>query len=324
MEGLVKLHAMDNTKCAICYDETTYSTNNHHIISRTSEATIIDTIIIPSHIDIPDYTLRILTNGNTLWNIPLSLAFSVSTVTKTKQGEYIIQLNNNLFSRLPHNMVLPLVCLGYTSVTIGIISSNQQSVNYKIIYKNFVYDAETRRDMMITPHDIPINSYREINIPSNTLLFTHKIPISGVYLKTNHRLHGVTIKYTDCVLLRCNSIIINRHLIKKTKHWSTDHGLAVEDTLKELGVVKGVRGIIQSYCTPKHHKEYFYWLPYNYDNNGDTESVPLTRHRLHDAEINFVTNNNKVINGTVYLKQHNQFIVVGGLGAARYGDDTQI
>ena len=312
-----KLIAMDNIQCSNGYVQYDYNTNTQMPITRHGDTCMIDTLIVPISMDTSIHTLEVLADEKPLWLIPLSLIMNTSTVTKTKQHKHIIQLNTKLFSNcIPHHLVIPLIALQYSHLTVNLKCSNKEVIDipYTIIYKYFCFDTDKRKSIAQTRHSIKINTYTEILLNDNSLSCTHTIPTSGIYVKTNHKLHELVIKYNGLVITQYSSIILDRHLIKKTIHWSNNHSSMLENTLKKLSVVKGVRGIISKYSVPVHYKEYFYNIPFNYDNDGN-DSMPTTKNGtvILNMTINLTNNNSKPLSGSIYLKQHNSLLVTGGL-----------
>ena len=270
--GLFKLIMMDNIKYSINYIEGEHITNVQHIIPRDCDTFVFDTIILPTSINISEYTLEVTVEDKILWNISLPLIMDTSKVTTTKQGEYVIQLNDKLFSDMSHHTIMPLVALQYSSVKFNLkTASGLETKSYRIIFKHFYHNTDERRLCATSSHNIKVNTYNQINIASNRLECFNTIPIFGLFVISTHKLYNIMVNCNGTNLVNYNQIILNKYLVSKQQ-------------------------------TP-HAKEYFYDI-----------SVPTTEYTTCNITIDLTTNNNKLVDGCIYLKQHKNFIIDNGRG----------
>jgi hypothetical protein len=163
-----------------------------------------------------------------------------------------------------------------------------------------------------------MNSYTEFIIENNVLIFDSFLPVISIFVKTYSKLENVEMTIQGNIVMSYNEYIINNYMIKKNKHWSTNHELALEDTLKDIKVVKGVRNMIKTYCIPKYKKEYFYWLSFDYDNNYYNDKLIYSRINTKNINITLKGHNNKIVNGSIYVKQYNELNIKDGLCAPKY------
>lgn len=300
----------------IYYDKKTYDANREYRLDKSSPMIFIDSIIIPININIFDYML-VISHGNnfgfeTIWSIPLLLLFNVSNIKiKSNLKEYIIQINDNFFGQFGQYNIIPHGPVSYSHINVELRNTKYRDKHtYKILYKHIdILNDKMIKSYYNSRHGFQINTYDNFVLMKHNMIRSNK-PITGIYIISNLRLKNVEITCDNLYHKYC-SILIDRHMIKEHNYWSNEHGIALEESLKERGVVRGVRNMIKQYCIPKQYKEYTYWLTLDYSKNNDITPSLIFPNNL--QVLLKLYNETKTLKGYIIIQQKSSLIVTDGL-----------
>ena len=144
MEGIYKLYILNKPTFTVDYhEEIDYKINEKYYIHNKGDEVTIDSIIIPTNLNIDKYTFEICNNDKIIWKIPFKLLYDTSQVKRFKNDEYIININGKIFGK---QFIIPLVALCFSPLQIK-ISGPFVHNTYKVLYKYLYYDYDIRKPL---------------------------------------------------------------------------------------------------------------------------------------------------------------------------------
>ena len=212
------------------------TSNVNHIINRSSDAVIIDGLIIPKTVNLNKIqNFQIIIGGHIVFILP----FDIINNIKINNNNYIILIPKELLTfdssneYLKNNFIIPLVSLQFHDVQFHI--NSEEHFNYQIITKNIHYQYYIRQSLATNQHNIDVYGYQEFEINNNEISISPSLLSTGLYIKLNNKLSNYQLYLNNYLNNEITEEMIELYnfMIKKKEEWTNDHSLALNLSLNK-------------------------------------------------------------------------------------------